>query len=276
MQQTAVKTTISTGVYNVAENYRAMILPEMENGDRISNALMQSYLEEIDNGASILDAPCGTGCYAGVTANMGKDFYVAVSDASPDMLTHAIARLTRQGHAVDSHQAKLDQLKGKQEWSNKFDLAFVPNVASELFGDMPETAYEDHIIASLTGVKSVLKKDGVALIDARNWKETFELHWKETSRSNAHDGTIYHARYDWNFGRKIDGVHTVRTQFWNEHEGVDKANSNVIRFAGRTEKQLEELFQKAGFNVVDKNNETRGINDEPFTTFALKISKNYG
>ena len=50
----------------------------------------------------------------------------------------------------------------------------------------------------------------------------------------------------------------------------------MIRFAGRTEKQLEELFQKAGFNVVDKNNETRGINDEPFTTFALKISKNYG
>ncbi len=269
MQQAIAQTTISTGDYDVAEEYRAMIKPEMELGIRISNPLMWKYVQAANDDSFILDAPCGTGPYSRTLFNMGKDFRVAVSDASPKMLEYTQTRLSDLGHVAETHLAKLDQFTQNKMWKNRFQLALVPNVASELFGDMPEEVYEQHLIGSLIGVKSVLEKGGIALIDARDWEETLKRQWDKTTRENKHDNVIYHAEYDWIFGSEVNSVHTAYTKFWNERDGFEKARNNIIRFAGRTKDQLETLFNKAGFEVIETARDLRGNNNEPFITFAL-------
>ena len=134
---------------------------------------------------------------------------------------------------------------------------------------MPEKAYENHIISSLQGISSTLKENGIALVDARDWQETLTRQWTTTNRANEHDGVLYYGCYDWQLGDTVDAVHVAHTRFWNDKDGIENGKSNIIRFAGRSREQLEMLFNKAGFNVIETARDFRGNNNEPFITFAL-------
>jgi hypothetical protein len=258
----------------VARLYRAMIPETASNGQRLANPMMHDYVCDARAGAAILDFPCGDGSSAisiiNVSAKLKKDFRIAIGDADAGMLEAAKAKVTAfsSGHAhIEAHQSKLDGLTAKPDWAKKFDLVLVPNVASELFGDMPEEAYEQHLINSLLGARSILKDNGTVLIDSRDWEKTITQNRIITQRRNEHDSVVYHAEYKWHFSETVEGLHTAETKFW-DNQGNEA--TNLIRFAGRTECQLNDLFKQAGFRVEERSDQTRGLNDEPFITYALK------
>lgn len=266
-----------SGYTAVATMYLAMVPEEAARGNCVANPFMQRYVDALDNGAAILDAPCGVGWNAVSIVNQSrrlkKSFRVAVSDASPEMLFQAqlnVETFFEGTVTLDSKQAKLDQLVDIDDWENRFDLILVPNVISELFGNMPAENYEDHVQKSLLGIRHILKENGTMLIDSRDWAETHLRAMPVTRRKNEHDGIMYRARYDWRFGKNVDDVHIADTKFWDYKTGEEKATRNRIRFAGRSHEQLTAMFEKAGLEIVNYSPQSRGLNDEPFITYALQ------
>jgi len=273
----ATETNASGYKGEVGPLYLAMIPPETAHGYCLANPTMDKAVRELPAGSSILELPCGSGhtTIAAINASqtLGKDFEIAIGDACPDMLK--TANLNIQSHfsgavTLENRVSTLDQLTEQADWQEKFDLVLMPNVVSELFGNMKPEDYENHVIQSLNGVRSVLKPGGKVLIDIRDWEESFRIKFDETYRINVHDGIEYRANYIWEWGESVEDEHIARTTFSNDQ----KTATNTIRFCGQH--QIESVYRKvAGLPIEgDPIRELRGPCNEPFLTHTLE--KAYG
>ena len=104
--------------------------------------------------------------------------------------------------------------------------------------------YEGHIEQSLQGVRSILKDNGIVLVDSRIWEETHKA-FKVTQRKNTHNGQTYLAEYLWHFSDNLEGLHIADTYFWDNPYKQGTPTYNQIPFAGRTKENLKKLFLNA-------------------------------
>lgn len=268
-----------SGYKDTAKLYQAMV-PELTlNGLITANPFMSLKISELEDGANILDAACGSGWDAiaikNGLPNLGpkRNFNVSASDCSEHMLDQAAFNLGAffgSDSCVDLRLCTLSGLASQPDWVKKFDIVIIPNAITQLH-DMEYTEYDNYLIESLKGVGAVLKPDGKAIVDTRDWEKTLERNFRKTQRSNNFSGKSYLTEYDWSLGCKIDGEHFARMSIWDNQNKKGKPHTEDIRFAGKTKQALESIFRIAGFGINSEALQERGLCNEPFVTFELTM-----
>jgi SAM-dependent methyltransferase len=268
------------GYKNIAHIYHAMVPPLTLCGRTTANPFMAQKIATLDSGANILDAACGAGWDAiaiknGLPAiiNHPEKFNVAASDGSVYMVRQARknAEHLKECRGLDIRQSMIRDLPLQKDWRNKFDVIIVPNAINQLHEGMNYSQYDRYMLESFQALKEVLCPSGSVLVDSRNWGETFDKHSPVTQRINQHAATTYLAEYIWTFGEQVNGPHFAEMTIWDNTEKKGRGFKEVIHFAGREVEELCAIFNAAGFDIVNRWNQLRGVHNEPFVTLELKL-----
>jgi SAM-dependent methyltransferase len=126
-----------------------------------SVAALSSVLDELPDGARVLDCSAGTGQLAVGLALRGFD--VTATDASSGMLERARALAAERGARVSVRQCAWEEL-GAQGWDRAFDAVLcVGNSLAHAPGRFGRRA-------ALAAMAGVLRAGGLLAVTSRNWE----------------------------------------------------------------------------------------------------------
>ncbi len=263
---------------DVAHIYQAMVPDETLRGQTTANPFMAQALYKLQDGSCVLDAACGCGWDAIAIHNglpgMGdkrKKFNVCASDGSVHMVGQARKNFLScaNGTFIDLRQAMLSELSGHKDWRNFFDAVIIPNAIGTLPRGMSYDDYDNYIVRSFEGVRSVVSRSSQVLVDSRDWTKSIENKLKITRRINRHGQKTFLAEYVWLVGGQPNAIHSAEMTIWDNTEKKGHGFRECLKFAGKTPESLAQLFEEAGFCVTNKWAQRRGMDGEPFITFAL-------
>jgi glycine/sarcosine N-methyltransferase len=128
-----------------------------------SAELLNPILDRLPPGAPVLDSACGIGVDA--LALVRRGFTVTACDASASMVAQARRRAQAAGLDIDARQSRWQDLPLRAP--GPFDLILC------LGNAIVHASAKPDMIASLQGLKAVLRPGGVLVIDSRNWEQLY-------------------------------------------------------------------------------------------------------
>ena len=160
--------------------------------------------------ARILDCACGIGVHVLALARGNR--HVTGSDASVGMVAEAQRRAAAEGLDVDLTASLWAALPEK--WRGEFDLVFC---CGNAIGHCRDA---DEAVASLRGIRSVMKPDATLVLDSRNWgklrRDRPRFHPMAT---RTRDGRQCLPLYVWNFPHRWRDPHVVELVLLFQKEG---------------------------------------------------------
>jgi len=193
-------TTIPPNEYDAfAADYHWLYSDRVLSGDPFLEAYAD-VLRSLPPQARILDCACGIGLHSLALARRG--YAVTGSDASAGMVAEARRRAALAHLPVEFTACPWADLP--TTFTQRFDLVFCYGNA---IGHCPTP---DEMVASLRGMRAVLKPGGVLLLDSRNWEKLR----RDQVRFNpmpmrVREGTRCLSLYIWNFPPSWQDPHLI-------------------------------------------------------------------
>lgn len=218
----------------------------------------RDLLASIPSGAKILDCACGIGIHAFALARFG--FSVRGTDSSPVMVAQARER---------THDKELDLSFIVSSWkelpqtfNQKFDVVFcVGNSIGHCRG-------RKEMLSSLRGIRGVLKRNGLLVLDTRNWEKLrAERPRFTTLGTRIRNGIRCIPLYVWNFPSQLEEEHLIEVVLiFEEEERVHQRHYSItyhpfqyaelcnrLREAGLTDIQSDFEWEKDSYSVTARN-----------------------
>ncbi|MGA9669082.1 MAG: methyltransferase domain-containing protein [Terracidiphilus sp.] len=201
-----------------------------DNGDVLALA---------DPKASILDASCGIGTLAIALAKLGYE--VNGSDGSHGMVDQAILAARQAGINLPLKCCTWANLP--DHFTNRFDLIFC------LGNSIGHVRNKEEMVASLRGMRQVLKDRGKLVIESINWEQvrkekTRFTHFQWRERAGQRCLPIY----VWTFPENFDEAHSIEVLLVFETGGQASIRSYPIVYHPFRLEELKERFRCAGFS----------------------------
>jgi len=125
----------------------------------------EGLLKSIPSNSRILDCSCGIGVHA--LALAGQGFSVCGTDGSAGMVAQAKERSRGANIEIPFTVSAWNDLPGKID--QVFEVAFC------LGNSIGHCANKQEMISSFKGIRSVLKKNGLLILDSRNWEKLHQV-----------------------------------------------------------------------------------------------------
>jgi hypothetical protein len=204
----------------------------------------KAVLASLRSDAEILDCACGIGVHALALARCG--YSVRGTDASPGMIDQARLRARAEAPDVQFMTCSWDKLP--ENLDQRFDLAFCYGNA------IGHCKNADEIVASLRGIKAVLKPGASLVLDSRNWERLRSEKPRFTPmRMRIRHGKRCIPLYVWSFPRRWRDPHVIDlVLLFLEEERVWHRHYPITYYPFRY-KDLVGRLREAGFRRVDSD-----------------------
>ena len=232
---------VTTEEYDAfASDYHWLYSDRVLSGD----PFVESYgtlLRSLPPQARILDCACGIGIHSLALARHGYD--VRGADASAGMVAEARRRAALEGLEVEFAKCSWADLPKK--FTERFDLVFCYGNAIGHCRTPEET------VASLCGMRAVLKPGGVLALDSRNWEKVR----RERVRfypmpMRVRDGSRCFLLYIWNFPPRWQDPHLIELVLLFPEEARTHHRSYPITYYPFHYKDLVIRLREAGFQEI--------------------------
>ncbi|WP_330356209.1 class I SAM-dependent methyltransferase [Streptomyces chartreusis] len=209
-----------------------------------SISLIQRVLDDLNPGSSVLDCACGIGLDALALARSG--FRVTASDGSKAMINEARKRFRDSGVQVTAVHSEWVDLPTKLQ--GPFDLVLCTG------NSIAHASSKTAMIGSLRSMHSVLRPNGLLIVDSRNWEALYRTRPRimVSPRMTRKDGNKCAWVYVWTIPR--DFTEPCRAEIVILLEGRDETLSHeyfTLEFKPFSFDDLILSTVSAGFEVVD-------------------------
>jgi SAM-dependent methyltransferase len=201
----------------------------------------RDLLISIPAGAKVLDCACGIGVHAFALARRG--FSVRGSDSSRGMVARARERV--QDKEVDLSFVACPWHELPQTFDREFDLAFcVGNALGHCRG-------REEMLSSLRGIRGVLKKHGLLVMDSRNWERLrTERPRFSVLGVRIREGIRCIPLYVWSYPAQLEEEHRVEVVLVFEEEGRVHERHYAITYHPFRYAELCDRLKEAGFSDI--------------------------
>ncbi len=224
-----------------AADYHWIVPDEQLSGERFLR-LYAAVLEQLPEGAVVLDCACGPGFDVLALARAG--FVVAASDASAGMVDTARQLLVSAGLDVPVARCRWDQLP--HVLAARFDAVFC-------IGNSISHCQNDAAMAeALLGMRGVLRPGGLLVVEARDWerlraeRQRFEVREHVALRGDARGICLY----VWTIPDSWDEPHRAEIVVLVERNGTLQHHSVALTFSPFRQEDLLGRMARAGLEVV--------------------------
>jgi SAM-dependent methyltransferase len=191
--------------------------------------------------ARILDCACGIGIHSLALARRGYD--VRGADASAGMIAEARRRAALAGLAVEFATCSWAELP--KTFARHFDLVFCYGNA------IGHCRTPEEMVASLCGMRAVLKPGGVLAIDSRNWAKVRRERVRFSPMPmRVRDGSRCLPLYVWNFPPRWQDPHLIEVVLLFQEEARTLHRSYPFTYFPFRYQDLVIRLRGAGFREV--------------------------
>jgi SAM-dependent methyltransferase len=224
----------------LAADYHWLLDDAMLSGDGFVDAHSELF-ERLPAGASILDCACGTGNVALALARRG--FEVHGSDGSEEMIRQARLAARTQDPRVPFHVASWERLP--EVFRRTFDVMICAG------NSLSHGADENAMIIALRAMASLLKRDGLLLLDSRNWELLREKRPRvEVLDPRTRQGERCIPVYSWSIPEAWDQPHGVEIVLVFDHGDHADARRHTLRFVPFRFDDLRHRLAEAGLTIA--------------------------
>ena len=201
-------------------------------------AQLGNLLDSIPPDSKLLDCSCGIGTQSIVLAQHG--FSVVGTDSSPGMIAQARERAKSAGMKIPFSIATWQELP--KTFEQKLDVAFC------LGNSIGHCKDKQEIISSFQGIHAVLKKDGIFVLDSRNWEKLRNDSPRFTTMGcRVRNGVRCYPLYVWNFSLLPEEKHVIDVVLiFDDQKGVYERHYSIVYHPFRYT-ELCDYLSHAGF-----------------------------
>jgi len=237
-------TTVPANEYDAfAADYHWLYSDRVLSGDLFLEGYA-AVLRSLPPQARILDCACGIGIHSLALARHGYD--VRGADASAGMVAEARRRAALERVAVEFTTCPWADLPKK--FTERFDLVFCYGNAIGHCRTPEET------VASLCGMRAVLKPGGVLAFDSRNWEKLRRERVRFTPMPmRVRDGLRCLTLYVWNFPPRWQDPHLIEVVLLFQEETRTHHRAYPITYYPFHHKDLVTRLTESGFEKIQSN-----------------------
>lgn len=197
-----------------------------------------SLLNSIPSGSKILDCSCGIGVHAIALAKRG--FSVYGTDYSPGMVEQAKERSISADIKIPFSVSAWNELP--QKLDQLFDVTFC------LGNSVGHCRNKVEMISSFQGIRAILKKEGLLVLDSRNWEKLQRVKPRfSTTGSRSRNGIRCIPLYVWNFPDRFEDEHLIEVVFLFENQNSVYERHYNITYHPFRHSELCEILSEVGF-----------------------------
>jgi SAM-dependent methyltransferase len=237
-------TTVPANEYDAfATDYHWLYSDRVLSG----NPFLEGYadvLRSLPPQARILDCACGIGIHSLALARRGYD--VSGADASAGMVAEARRRAALERLAVEFTTCPWADLS--KTFARHFDLVFCYGNA------ICHCRTPEETVASLCGMRAVLKPGGVLAIDSRNWEKARRERVRFYPMSmRVRDGSRCLPLYIWNFPPRWQDPHLTELVLLFQEETRTHHRAYPITYYPFHHKDLVTHLTESGFEKIQSD-----------------------
>lgn len=229
-----------------ASNYSWLYSERILSGESFLEKYNKIF-KSLSQGARILDCACGIGIDA--IALYCKGYKVAASDISGRMIYEAKRRAREAGAKITFKKSAWIELP--HHFKNPFDAVFCCGNA------IGHCVNGKEMIRSFRGIRKVLNKEGLLVLDSRNWEKIFQ----EKLRFNllnvkSRDKKQCIPLYVWTYGKNMNEpiVVEVILIFKDDNNNVSYKSYSIKYYPFKFEELVRRL-KVCGFEFVETDYE---------------------
>jgi SAM-dependent methyltransferase len=204
----------------------------------------RGILDRLSPDAEVLDCSCGIGVHALALARHGVS--VRGADASPEMVKQARERAILEQADVCFTTASWRDLPAA--YGREFDLVFCCG------NSIGHCRNEGEMLASLEGMRGVMKDDGLLVLNSRNWEKLRTDRPRfQTMGIRIRNGIRCIPLYVWSFPSTWEKDHVIEVVLLFDDDGRVSHRSYRISYFPFLQSQLIERLQRVGFCNIESD-----------------------